>query len=428
MKKANLVLSAALAAAGLVGFAGATLTPATAVAAAAAAKAPSLTPAVLKPLKATQEAVNAKNWDQAMTHIQEAQQVEGRTPYDDYQINNFLWFVQLQLKKIPEAAVSLESVVNSGFVPPDQMSQRLKALMQLNLVAQSYPKAIEYGNKYLATMPTDHEAALQIAQALYLTKDYAGARTATEALVASSEKPSEDALKLLLRANMELKSDAAALGALEKLVRYYPSQKYWEDLLNNQLFRTKDDRALRHLYRLMSDTNIVDKPEDYSEMGSALLAGGFPNEAKGVLERGMAAGVFTGDAKGRAQADLDRARSQAAADAKDLPGADKALASAKSGNEMVATGKLFFSAGDYGRAADAVQKGLAKGGVADVDDAKMLLGIALARSGKATEAESAFGSVKDAKMVDVARLWKLKLESEAAPPAATAPPPAPASG
>lgn len=423
MKKANLLLSAALAVAGLVGLAGPVLAPVTAVA--ATAKKPSLSAGVLKPLKAAQDAINAKKWDEALQHLEEAQKVEGRTAYDDYQINDFLWFVQYQRKQVPEAAASLETVVNSGFVPPEMLAQRYKAVMQLNLVTQNYPKAVEYGNKYLAANPSDQEVALQIAQAMYLSKDYAGAKAAAERLVASSETPSQDALRLLLRSNMDLKDDPGALMALEKLVRYYPSQKYWEDLLNNQLFRTKDDRALRHLYRLMLDTKTVDKPEDYSEMGAALLAGGFPNEAKGVLEQGVASGVFAGDAKGRAQADLERARTQAAADAKDLPGADKALASAKSGNDMVATGKLFFSAGDYGRAADAVRKGLAKGGVADVDDANMLLGIALARSGKVTEAASAFGNVKDAKLVDVARLWKLKLDSEAAPPAAA---PAPATG
>lgn len=414
MKKANLVLSAALAAAGVVGFVGGALAPATAVA--AAAKKPTLTPAVIKPLKAAQDAITAKNWDEAMLQIQEAQKVEGRTAYDDYQINDFLWFVQYQRKEMAGAATSLESVVNSGFMPPEVLTQRLKALMQLNLASQNYAKAVEWGNKYLAANPSDQEAALQIAQATYLAKDYAGAKAAAEKLIAASTpKPSEDVLKLLLRSNMELKNDAGALAALELLVRHYPAQKYWEDLLTNQLFRTKDERALRHLYRLMADTNTVDKADDYSEMGASLLLGGYPNEAKQVLERGMGSGVFSGDAKARAQGDLDRARAQAAADNKDLPGAAAALAAAKTGNQMVATGKLYFSSGDYAKATDAIQKGIAKGGVTDVDDANMLLGIALARSGKTAEAATAFSAVKDAKMTDVARLWKLKLESDATP-------------
>jgi tetratricopeptide (TPR) repeat protein len=414
MKKANLVLTAALAAAGLVGVVGGTLAPSTAIAAAAAKN--KVSDAIMKPLKAAQDSINAKNWDEAMLHIQEAQAVPNRTAFDDFTINDFSWFVLYQQKKLPEAAAALEQVVNSGFVPPELMQQRLKAVMQLNLASKNYAKAVEYGNKYLALNPTDQESALQVAQATYLMKDYAGSKAAAEKLIAASGgKPSEDALKLLLRSNMDLKNDAGALAALESLVRYYPAQKYWEDLLTNQLFRTKDDRAIRDLYRLMNDTDTLDKADEYSEMGASLIAGGFPTEAKGILERGMAAGVFSGDAKGRAQADLDRARTQAAQDAKDLPNAGKMLSSAKSGKEMVATGKLYFSAGDYPNAADAIQKGLAKGGVTDADDANMLLGIAYARSGKATEAKAAFDAVRDPKFADVVRLWKLKLDTVAAP-------------
>ena len=75
--------------------------------------------------------------------------------------------------------------------------------------------------------------------------------------------------------------------------------------------------------------------------------------------------MFSGEAKARVQGELDRAKSGAAVDAKDIATADKQLAAAKTGNEMVGIGKLYFSAGDYQKAADALQKGLARGGVQD---------------------------------------------------------------
>ena len=103
----------------------------------------------------------------------------------------------------------------------------------------------------------------------------------------------------------------------------------------------------------------------------------------------MAANVFTGDALTRAKADLERDRAGAAADSKELPGAAKALANAKTGNDMVAIGKLYFSSGDYANAADAIQKGLAKGGVTDTDDANALLGVALVRSRQAGDGTGA---------------------------------------
>ena len=418
MKKANLVLSAALAAAGLVGFVGGTLAPTTAMA--AAPKKPALSAGVLKPLKGAQDAMNAKNWEEAYAQIQEALKVEGRTAFDDYQINEFLWFVQYQRKQLADSAAALEAAVNSGFVPPEQLNQKYKLLLQLNLMGQNYAKAVEYGNKYVAANPGDAEATLQLAQGMYFAKDYAGAKALAEKQVAAGGKPSEDMLKLLLRSNVELKNDAGSISTLELLVRYYPAQKYWEDLVNNQLFRTREERAQRQLFRLMADTNTLDKGEEYSEMGNLLITGGFPAEARKILEQGMAMGVFSGDSKNRAQGDLDRAKGLAATDAKDVPNAEKMIAAAKTGNSIIATGKLLFSAGEYARAAEAFKAGLAKGGVTDVDDANMLLGIALFRSGKAADAAAPFATIKDAKMAEVARLWKLKLEGDAAAAAAPA--------
>jgi tetratricopeptide (TPR) repeat protein len=170
----------------------------------------------------------------------------------------------------------------------------------------------------------------------------------------------------------------------------------------------------------MDDTDTLDKADDYAEMGAMLVTGGYPNEAKQVLERGMAANVFQGDAKTRAQEDLNRAKSGAALDAKELGTAASQLAAAKTGNQMVGIGKLYFSAGQYDKAVDAIQQGLAKGGVTDADDANLLLGIAAARLGKAPDAKAAFDAVKNPTLAEVANLWKLKVDV----PAATTPAPA----
>jgi Tfp pilus assembly protein PilF len=293
----------------------------------------------------------------------------------------------------------------------------------MSLQNKDYAKALQYGTTYLQSNPNDTEIALALAQARYLSGDFAGAKAAAEQIIASNPKPPESVLLLALRTNYEMKNDAGTMQALEGLVRNYPQPKYWEDLLNNQLFRTKDDRGLRALYRLMEDTNTLDKGEEYGEMGATLVTGGFPIEAKQILERGMAANVFQGDAKARAQGDLDRARSGAALDMKDLPNADKQLGAAKNANEMIGIGKLYFSAGEYAKAADAVQKGLTKGGATDADDANLLLGVARARAGNNAEAAAAFEAVKNPALAEVARLWKLKLDTASAPPApaATAP-------
>jgi len=423
MKKANLFLVAALAAAGLVGVTAGALMPTAAIAAEAAK--PKLSASVMKPLKAAQDAIAQKNFDEALVQLQQARAVEPQTPYDTFMIDEFTWNVLLQKKDYAGAVTALEAAVNSGFVAPADLPQRLKALTQINYqMLKDYPKAIEFGNRYLQAAPNDADVGSMVAASYYQLKDYAAARSAAQKVVASSAKASEAMLQVIMFSSASLNDRPGTMQALEQLVRNYQKPKYWEDLLTNQLYETKGDRELRNLYRLMYQTSTLDKSEEYSEMASVLIAGGFPAEAAKILELGMNAKVFTGDALAREKSDLDRARAGAAADSKDLPGAAKSLAAAKTGNEMVAIGKLYFSAADYTNAADAVQKGLAKGGVTDIDDANALLGVALVRAGRPADARAPLQAVKDPKYAAIAKLWVLYIDSTAAAatePAAAAP-------
>jgi len=427
MKRANLILMAALAAAGLTTVTGALLVPATAFAAAEAAE-QKVSAKLGKPLRAAQEAIAAKNYPEAFAQLDAAAAMEPKTAYDSFMIDELRWFAQVQTKDYAGAVDSLARAVQSGFVPAAVLPRRYKALTQLNYELKAYPKAIEWGRKALEVEPGSKEVVLLLAHSLYLQDDFAGARTLIDSFVASGTKPDEQLLLIYVRSSAELNDRPGTMRGLEMLVRNYPATKYWEDLLNNQLYETKADRDLRALYRLMVDTNTLNKADEFSEMATTLLSGGFPTEAKGVLEKGIGANAFTGESLTRAQADLTRARAGADADRKDVPGADQALAAAKTGNEMVATGKLLLNVGQYDKAADAFRKGLAKGGVADVDDANALLGIALVRGGKGAEAIEAFSKIRDPKLGEIARLWKLYVETSAAAAAAPAPAAAPPAG
>jgi len=421
MNKANLILMAAMAAAGLTVTTGTLLTPAVAV----AAEGQKVGAKLAKPISAAQEATKAKNWDAALASLNEARAIEPKTPYEAFVIDELAWYPLLQKKDYAAAADALTRTVDSGFVPPAELPRRYKNLAQLSYELKQYPRAAEFGKKSLALAPADDVAVL-VAQALYLNNDFAGARTFVEQASAGGAKPSEQLLLVGLRSNAELNDRQGTMRALESLIRHYPAQKYWSDLLSNQLYETKSDRDLRALYRLMADTNTLKRPEEYSEMATMLMTGGFPSEAKQILERGLAASVFTGESLKRAQADLQRAKAGADADRKELPGADAALAAAKTGNEMVAMGKLFFSVGEFPKAADAFRKGLAKGlaDKGDPDDVHALLGISLTRAGKGTEAVEAFNKIRDPKLGDVGKLWKLFVETSGQPAAAPAPAPA----
>jgi tetratricopeptide (TPR) repeat protein len=403
MIKASWVLSAALAFGGVAAISTALLVPSVAEAQ------QKVGPKVGVPLKAAQEAVQKKNWNQALAKIKEAQAVQPRTAYEDYKINELLWYVYLQQGRNSDAARLLEQQIASGQMPGGEKVQRTKTLAQLYFRGGNYSKAIQAGNQYLKSVPGDRDVQMLVAQGYFQQKDYKSAAAAADRMIKAGGRPSEDLLQLKLRSSYELKDAAGTAATLEQLLTYYPSPATWERLLSGYIQQTNHDHELVALYRLSEDVGTLTKPRQYMDMSQALFVGGFAIEAQRIMEKGLASGLFAGEELTRAQRTRDTAQRKADEDRKTLAGADKLLAGAKTGDAAYNIGKLYFSAGDYAKAAAAFGKAISLPGLADKDDAHMEMGIALARQGKKAEAEKAFDGVKDPGFAEVARLWKLKL-------------------
>lgn len=403
MSKLKYVIRAALAVAGPVLVAGGLLAP---VAAEAQQK---VSAPVGEHLKAAQTAIKGRKWDAALAAIQRANGVSSKTAFDQQKINELLLYVYLQQGRYGDAARMLEQQLASGAVPPGERVQRTKTLSQTYFRAGNYGKAITVANQYLKSVPGDQEMQLLVANGYYQQKDYKNAVATAERMMKSGQRPSLDLLQLMLRSNYELKDAAGTAKALDQLLRYYPSEDTWKRVLDGYLDQTKDDIALAALYRLAQDVGIVKSGGQYNDMAQALVVNGYAIEAQGVMEKAIADNLFTGEDLTRAQRTLESAKRRADLERKALPNAAGTLASAKTGEEMLAVAKLYFSSGDYVKASDAARKAIAKGGLANADDANLLLGIALARSGKAADAGKSFDAVTGPKLGEIAKLWKLRL-------------------
>jgi tetratricopeptide (TPR) repeat protein len=401
MRKATFVLSAALATGSVFGVT-ALLAPATTMAE------QKVGATVGKHLKTAQDAIQKKKWDQALAAIKQAQAVDTKTPFEQYKINELLWYVYLQQGRNLDAARLLEQQMGSGLMPAGEKVERTKTLAQLYFRAGSYGKAIQYANQYLKAAPGNQEMQLLVAQSYYQQKDYKNAIAAAERMTKSGQRPSEDVLQLMLRASYEVNDKAGTTKALDLLLKYYPTQDTWQRVLDGYIAQTKHDDELLSLYRLAEDVGALVKARQYTDMSQGLVVAGFAIEGQRVIEKGLAAGVFQGEELGRAQRTVESAKRRADLERQQLPKAAATLAAAKTGEQMLAVGKLYFSAGDYQNASAAIGAALAKGGLADTDAAQMLYGISLARQGKVADANKAFTAIKDPKFAEVARLWMIK--------------------
>jgi|HigsolmetaAR202D_1030399.scaffolds.fasta_scaffold00383_29 tetratricopeptide (TPR) repeat protein len=393
----------------------AVLAPATGIAAEESAN-KITTKAVAVALKKAQELMQAKQWEPALAEIKKAQAVEKKTPFEAYQIDEFLAYVLIQQKKYSEAAAVYERQLNSGFVPEDQRDDRMKTLAQLSFQVKDYKKAAEWSKKSLERRPNQQDMGQLLAQSYYLLEDYPNAAAAMQKVVQQVEragrKPEENWLQIILSSHFKANNRDGVADALKQIVRYYPTAEYWENLLDIYRRKTNDDRVLLGYYRLMDDVGALKEKGDFVEMAQLALDAGVPGEAEAVVERGIQKGVLKSDDKveqGRYDRLLSGAKKQASADKASLAQLAQEAEKASQGQALVALGHAYLSYDRYDEAIAALEKGIKKGGVLDVDEAQILLGIAYLKKGQKEQARQAFKAVKEgSKWNDLSSLWIIR--------------------
>jgi hypothetical protein len=374
------------------------------------------TKALADPVKKIQQALTNKQFDVALAEIKKAQAVEKKTPFEEFTLNEFLAYVDMQQKKWAEAAQIYERSLDSPFLAADQQEKRPEIAVQLYFEAKDYKKVVELGKKYLDKHPGDEDMLQRVGMAYFELNDFKNAEETMKTLVAQQEKsgrtPKENSLQVMYQGAYKQNDDAAIAEALRKLVRYYPSNQYWDALLDIYKYQERNDRITLGYYRLMEDVGVLKRPDDYMEMAQLAMDAGVPGEAQRVVEGGMQKGVLKSDDKttqGRYDRLLNSAKSQASTDKAGLPQLAKEAQAAPKGQSLVGLGQAYLSYGQIDEAIQALKAGIDKGTVTDVDEAQISLGIAYLKKGQKDQARQAFKSVKDAsKWNTLADLWVLR--------------------
>jgi len=376
----------------------------------------SVSKVVAKPLQAAQAAIKASKWSECITQLRQADAAAGKTPYDDFAVAELLGFCAIRVNDYGTAARSLEKGLESGFLPQDQVSGRVRALSQVNYQIKNYAKSIEFGNRAIKGGFADADMYTLVAQAYYIQGDYKTTRKFIEDWVGDQEgrgqAPREGALQLLLSSCVKLEDDSCTSRSLERLVARYPKDEYWQNLMRS-LFRSGGtDKTMLNVYRLATEVNAMRRGDDYTEMAQLAIEQGMPGEAQAALETAFEKKFFT-DARDveRNQRLLATAKQQSATDRSTLARQEKDAAAAKTGEAELRVGQAYISYGQIPQGLAAVQRGIAKGGLKNPAEAQLVLGIAHLRAGNKAEAVKAFKAVKgDETLARLGNLWALRAQ------------------
>ena len=367
-----------------------------------------------KPLKAAQDALQQKKYQDAISKLKEAEGNPKKTPYDQHIINQLEGYAYARTNNYPEAAKAFEAELNDGYIDPNDVQSRVKALAQINYQLKNYDKAIEYGNRTIKGGFADEEMMTLVGQSYYLKGDWKGTQKFEDGLIDQQIKagktPKAEEVQLALSSCVKLNDMDCQTRELERMVAYDPKPEYWSNLLAS-LRNTQgmSDRNTLQVFRLMNEVDALKEPSDYTEMAQLAIEQGSPGEAQQVLEKGLQKGIFTDkrlEDKNRRL--LDSAKRAATTDQAGLSKAESEANAAPTGDKDVAVGLAYLGYKQYDKSVDLINKGLTKGSVKSEPEARLLLGIAQLKAGHKDEAMKTFHAVKgDPNLERLANLWSL---------------------
>ncbi len=367
-----------------------------------------------KPLKAAQDALQAKKYSEALAHLKEADGINPKTPWDEHVINELYSFAYARTNDLPNAARVIEATVNDGFTEPSEIPTKLKELAQINYSLKNYDKAIEFGERAMKAGVGDEDMNTIVGQSYYLKNDYKGTLKFVNEQVSGEiqkgHEPKEQTLNLVLSSCIKLDDPDCESKALERLVTYYPKPEYWGNLVIT-LFQAQgqNDRTLINTYRLANEVDVLKKPDDFTEYAQLAIEAGSPGEAQHVLEKAFQKNVFpdarSQDKNKRLLASAEKAAQQ---DQASLGKIAQDADASPTGDKDVGVGLAYLGYQQYDKAADALSKGISKGGLKNEGEAHLLLGIAQLKSGHKEDAVKSFKAVKgDPTIERIANLWSL---------------------
>jgi len=377
-----------------------------------------LTKKVDKPLGEAQKARDAKNWEEVLVKVAEAEAVPvDKTNFDLYWMTEFKGIAHANLKNYAEGFAELEAGYKSPCMPEEGKPLRSKVLMQLAYQAKNFQQAVEYGKVAVQLNPGDPELVNYLGNAYFQVDDNQNARVSMTDYIGKMESagkvPEEQAFRILQTACLRLKDDNCVTEQIEKLVANYPKPAYWTDLINSLLRVSKSDNELLNILRLADGAQVMNDPSHYTEMAQLAMSQGLPGEAQYIIEKGTQKNAFADSQRERDHATriLADAKQAVALDKSTLDKQDASARAKPTGEADVKLGAAYLSYGMNDKAIEALQRGIGKGSVKNPDEAGLLLGIAYLRTNNKEEAQKAFQTVKqNPTMARIAKLWMMSAE------------------
>ena len=368
----------------------------------------------------------------AKAKLAEAEAFPNKNVADEYVVNQLKLQYGNASKDEPMTVAAVEAMIESPLMKPTDKMNYMLALGSTYYNNKNYPKAVTLLKRYAAEPGADlPKVRPLLIRAYYLTKDYASARKEVESNIATAEagggKASLEDLRFLAQIAQDQKDTATYNSTLEKAVRLHPTEVPENFLAvlvsgipNKAGYNQSNDLDFLRLQYAVSPKSL--SANGYMSLADLEMGAGFFAEAKKVMEAGFANGVLGkgGEASKHTQM-RDRANREAAKDAVEISKGEASATKAKDGAGLVNLGYAYVTMGQFDKGLDMMEKGIERGGMKRPEDAKLHLGIAYAKAGRAADAARVLKDVRGSEaMSTMARYWTLLANRKATAPSTAA--------
>lgn len=378
-------------------------------------EAPQIKPSrgAIKSLQALQKAVEANDAANIPARIAEAE-AAAKTAEDRFLIAGMRYKAAIAAKDEASKAVALEQLASSGLMQPADLPNVYAELVNAYKATGQADKAAVALDRLLQVDPNNVSAVLMAAS---LKKDQGKAGEAVGLLqksILQAKASGAKADERLYRHAVQLAYEAkhpATVDLSRAWVEAYPTSENWRNAL--RIYRNMEkppETILVDALRLGRAVNALEGTVDYHPYAFAAIEERAPNEAKIVVEEGIAAGKINGSEK-LFRDILAEANTKSAGQKDRLPALTRDAKAASSASMAMTAGNIHYGYGNYAEAADLYRAALEKSGV-DKDLANLRLGMSLARAGDKAAATAHLNAVGGPR-AEVAKFWLLYLQTAA---------------
>jgi tetratricopeptide (TPR) repeat protein len=330
-------------------------------------------------IQKAQEMVDAKDYNGALKSLNALYDPDKLTEYEQSNVLNYIGFVYYNMDDINNAIRTYDRMLAIVSLEEQMRKQTTYTLAQLYTMQEQYSKALTTIDKWFLLEPNPApEPFILKAQNLYQVQRYPEMVEPIENAMRVAESRGKEAKEdwyVLLNFAYFSQENYRKVRDIQKIMLVnWPKKRYWFSLAG-AFTELGEDENLINAYAAANDQRMLEKESELVTMAQLFLQREVPYKAGQLLEKEMASGRVTKNAKNYRL--LSQAWQLSMEDEKAIPALKEAARLTADGELDIRLGNALLNTGKYKECAESVRAGIKKGGLKSPDNAQISLGMCL---------------------------------------------------